>query len=807
MRPLLPSFPRLRRLVLSAGIVLLFACGPENFDLNEFTSYFLPESATALKADFRYEYTLELYKYESSQEYYEDVGASTSGDENIRAWRTYLRDALPDTLINATLASTDPFVENALTRHLTRHNPAALAYLRLALSADKALNVGEPWNALQDSSAAQNLLTEARNRLPAIQDSFLKERYAFQAVKLSAQLGDYEQARALYKQVVQRLRRKTFISDWSRCRHAAVLLETGDTAHAAFEFAQVFDRCPSRRREAELSLRINGIGFRPQALALAKTDGERAAVYALAAIQPRVDALPYLEKLVEIAPKNPLVELILAREINKNELFLNDSPEFYTYDEAGKRDSARFEAHRREAPSYTQQLNRFARRAAENPDLPNPAFYLTAAAYLDYLEKDFATASKTLDKAIQTPTSNPGLKKQIAVQQLLLLAVQPGAVTPEVETKLIESLERFGNSTNFRLNNAFVKACQLFAKKYGQRDERPGGWLSSCQKKALVFQPTDWAKAYVLQSLTAYQLNRKGAYFATNTNLSTIEDSTSAAGARWLLAYAHRPDASDFDRRLLRLAGFDENHLQNLLGRRALAEGRFSEAAEAFGHVERSEWKQERYQTCFEEDPFVLPPRQVNKKRNPYTPAQFAARLATLQERAERATGDAAADLYFQLASGVYNLSWHGNSWVMVRRYWSSQEYLTPPESRFGWAIPQPEKKSLSYSPLDDSYYSNARARQFFDLSLKAARDPERAARAGYFLALCDRNAYELATNYADFRRNSSGKELGQNSFVIPWWNAYQASLRRIAERYRDTQFAQQTLGECPPYTQILAGK
>jgi hypothetical protein len=71
---------------------------------------------------------------------------------------------------------------------------------------------------------------------------------------------------------------------------------------------------------------LKGIKFQEKALSYCQNDAEKAAVYALCAIQPLEDGLPMLKKIVELNPKNNLIELITAREINKNEYYsLSDS--------------------------------------------------------------------------------------------------------------------------------------------------------------------------------------------------------------------------------------------------------------------------------------------------------------------------------------------------------------------------------------------------------------------------------------------------------------------------------------------------
>lgn len=269
-------------------------------------------------------------------------------------------------------------------------------------------------------------------------DLFLKERYAFQAVKLACELSTYKQAQQLYDQLVKPLPKHAFMSDWALCRRAGATLALGDTARAIYEFAQVFDRCSSRRKAAETSLRTYGIRFRKEALDYAQTDRERAAVYALCAIQPGQDALDLLKEIVRLTPKNPLIELIMAREINRNEYyFFTTGEEYIRTSMSDHPDSVGFINRQEKTASYFDKLRSFGLESTQNKTLSNPAFWYTATAYLNYLGKDYKAAQSHVDQAVLQPITNPDLKKQITVQRVLLLAAQTEKITPETENQLI----------------------------------------------------------------------------------------------------------------------------------------------------------------------------------------------------------------------------------------------------------------------------------------------------------------------------------------------------------------------------------
>ena len=808
---------RLRSLLLSLAILIGFACGPSTYDINEFMSFFMPESSQASVRDQVYHFTPLLYRYDDYPDTDED---SVETDENILAWATYTRGKVAQTEIGSALYNQDSKASNGLVRWATTTNPAALAYLNLAWRAEEAApklrNIWETDAAPQDTSTAplMGLLNEARMAYASTQDVFFKERYAFQAVKLAAMAKKYEQSRALYDELVRPLSKKTFLSDWAYCRHAGATLALGDTARAIYEFAQVFDRCPSRRREAEASLRIYGIRFREKALDYCTNNREKAAVYALCAIQPKQDALPFLKEMVRLNPENPLIELVMAREINRNEYyFFQNSVPIYGYDEASRADSLRFIDRKKEAPDYFEQLRSFALESAENKALKNPAFWYTATAYLDYLGKAYADSKAHLDMASQQPTANPVLKKQIALQQMLLLTAQTETITPEVENQLIGYLEQFGHSLNFYMTNAFVETCKQWATKYGygkHTEKESGGFLGGCfRPKSSQSNGINTAKAFLLTALTSSELNRNEIYFNSHSDLYDIEDTTSAATVRQVVDYATNANQTDFDKRLLKLSGFTSDALHILLGRRLLAENKYAEAADAYAKVNSKVWQAEPFKTYFKENPFAV--NLIGKKpgtntTNPYTPVTFLKKMVELESQAKNASGDMAADLYYQLGCGTFNLSWFGNAWILVRARWSRAE---PNLYQYTYhQVQYPQRNQALDSLSKQDYYTNAAAKAYFEKAIAVAQNPELAAKACFMAARCEQNAFwtrqetELAkrgytTDPEPF--NAEMKKLRRSE--------YTTFLSKLSQQYRQTQFHRDMIRECATYADFVAGK
>ncbi|MFC5408443.1 hypothetical protein ACFPMF_03930 [Larkinella bovis] len=815
MRFSTPFSRRLRSLLLSLAIFIGFACGPSSYDINEFMSFFMPESSNASLRDQIYHFTPQLYRYD---EYYDTDEDTVETDENVLAWLAYTKRNVKREDIGGALYNRESSASNGLVRWASASNPAALSYLQLAWRAEavapRPVNTWEVDSARLDTSttAVVMLLDEARSGYANTSDPFLKERYGFQAVKLAAMAKRYEQSRKLYEDLIRPLARKTFMSDWALCRHAGATMALGDTARAMYEFAQVFDRCQSRRREAETSLRIYGIRFRKKALDYCVNDHEKAAVYALCAIQPKQDALPFLQEMVKLSPKNPLIELVMAREINRNEyFFFQDRSPIYAYDAKSRADSTRFVARQAEAPDYFQQLRTFARQSAENKALGNPAFWYAATAYLDYLAKDYPEAKSHLELAGQQTTSNPVLKKQIALQHMLLLTAQTETVTPEAENQLIGYLEQFGHSLNFYMTNALVETCKLWAAKYGygeSAEKKTGSWLGGCFRSTKNQTDPNTAKAFLFAALTSGELNGE-AYFNSHSDLYAIEDTTSAATIQQVVAFATNPAATEFDKRLIKLTGFTNDDLHILLGRRLLAENRYAEAADAYANVSAKTWQTEPFNQFLTEDPFavnLMGKQRGTKTTNPYTPVTYLKKLVDLEMQAKTASGDQAAELYYQLGCGTYNLTWFGNAWILARARWSGAEPVFNPFTYRHVQNPDKNRDIEQVGKLD--YYTTSVAKSYFEKARDAAKNPELAARSTFMAARCEQNAFRTRQEMEWFQRNYT---TDLNRFTAEMntlrRRAFSENMTRLSNQYAQTRFHAEAVRECATYADFVAGK
>ncbi|TXF89009.1 hypothetical protein FUA23_12020 [Neolewinella aurantiaca] len=153
----------------------------------------------------------------------------------------------------------------------------------------------------------------------AAKGSFLKERYAYQLLLLAYYDGDEE---AMETYFMRHFKGKSgALADWARFHFAGQWNEEG---RYTIEMANALRAVPEKaiavyfRTPDEINPNDYAVAVR--------NNPERSNLYALAAVKQKGRALAYLRKAYEFDPANPLVELLLVREINKLEDWLMTNP-------------------------------------------------------------------------------------------------------------------------------------------------------------------------------------------------------------------------------------------------------------------------------------------------------------------------------------------------------------------------------------------------------------------------------------------------------------------------------------------------
>ena len=765
-----------------AAVFILLACGPMPFDFGEYYSLFMPESSNSPQNTSQYHYS-PLFYYGTGRDFFdydeESQNLNIADSVNVQSWISYGGTGITATMVENALLSQKASSE--LSKQLQKNGKSeAATYVNFAQKIDKSIpHAANPWEDTpeRNETAANKLYAEALQKVQSANDVFLKERYAFQAIKLAAELEKPQEVVKNYEALITPIKQKTFISDWAWARKAGATMTLGDTAKAFYEFAQIFEKCPTRRQEADLSVRTKATNFGEKALSFCKNDAEKAAVYALWAIQPEQDGLELLKKLIAINPAHPMAELIMSREINKNEVYFFAEKNSDNYmlnldvqDENYKPDANKIKAASDKALSYFEKLGMLAAEMTQNKQAKSPAFWFTALSYIDYLKKDYPSAQKNLESA---------------------KAAQSNNLNADVEAKLLNQIAALDKTEDFRKNNMMVKLCNDLATAYtGEKQadaQKANGWrswLGGCSSKKEEEKqnlPNGAIKAFLAKCIPSVENDHP---FMNNTSKNELTDNSSIDLLKSVLVFIKKNDLSQTDKQLIQLAHIDADYLNIALGRAYLKTKDYANAAEIFKNIDAKTWSKEPFLENFGKNPFYVL-GATNTPTKSYSPTTFVQEMAALKKRTEQNPKDAEA--WYLLGCGEYNMSYHGNAWILLKREWSGAEFGSYMDAK------------------DADYYATETAKQYFKKALDAQPNAELAAKICYGGALCERNQY-LLNYWKDYPQDYDEQKLKDyqakaESTILPKYRTFFSLLR---DKYRNTQYEKMVIEECSTYKSFV---
>lgn len=621
-------------LLLEGGVGAGQACGWSPSDVEEET-FFAPDViGRPVDASFF---------YDPYAPFGGPVDAKGIDDINAREWSGYFggklsADAWAAVLHDATLERVDhlifalqgkakpldddaPFLAYADRSRLV----GALYYAGFAKRVEPiatARKITDPWETpppMADPAEAKPFLDAGNKGLPAVKDPFLRQRWAFQLLRLHFFTGDWDGTIRFWNEHAvdfapggsPRWRALGYV--------AGAYYKLKRYAESNVAYAQVFDGFEPLKDSAFWA-------FHPQdeadwRAALAKAGSLRIKTVLWQMLGIREDGPRALRELHALDPKSDLLALLLAREVNKIEVTRG----FHSYGVVEKRPQATDTA-----------LEKFVDERAARGDVVEPWLWELAAAHLHGIAGERAAADRLLDRAAAHAPARPEVQQQQRVTRLLARVAALTSPDPAAEPWLARELTwvrdtanggdraKSGNArmqalldaVNARLSALYLKAGNSVLSVCLKDDESP-----------LYLDPKS------IDALTRF-LDRK--------------DKTAFEAYAASLHRTPRPVLTEI-KALAALYGGDIEAAAKLV---APKPGALLETptlnADPF-HA--------RINDCHDCD-------AADPKHAVYTKAEVIVRLDALRREAER-NPKVAAQNWFEIGTALYNITYYGNSRVM----------------------------------------------------------------------------------------------------------------------------------------------
>ena len=604
--------------------------------------------------------------------------------------------------------------------------------------------------------------------------SFLKERYGYQLLLLAYYRDDAEAMETYFNAHFRD--RQGPLADFARFHFARQWNQEG---RYTVELANAFRVLPEKafsiyqRTTGEFGEALDPTLY----LSATKTDEEKSNLYALAAVQTPGYAVAHLRQAHAYDPSNPLLPLLIVREINKLEDWLMTGQltwlrpsvlpnlEPYDYDKYESYDE--YKQYRAEYVAGNYQKDRAHLRRlrsflegyrAKDTDLGK--IFRAQAALLD---EDFYRA-QLFSRELSKKDGPVGLQAR-TIQYLA--AVQDSALPLRTRT-----------ATAARLLPGLAAALPT-------DDETSRGHTA-----AALFRAASRQYAAAGDTTTAYLLHNRSLDLPTGDNffsqyygrIDYLDRKISDGTMQDMIDLMADPaGGDDLQRYLLRADQPDVNAVRDLAGTLALRRNDLATAERHFAAIPKG-WHGANY--AFAEYLDVSPLSDLSGKKISFPGKLAVVRQLRALEDNRRRGGATEAAACLQLGKAWFNMSAYGDAWMMLR---------------YGTGHSWEEERARAW-PMTDAYAAQehndhdfrvisraSRALEYLDCAEAAATDPEQAAEIALLRASVDVEVRQLSPYDGIYAKEMDSVRVA----------AYRQVMDGVVEKHRDTRAFEDFSAQC----------
>lgn len=797
-------------------IAINVSCGPEPDPYDYYVSFFhnnVPDEGYV------------PFSFTNMRFLYDEAEPESEVRINSREWADYLGKGVRAVDVGQLMYHTDSATDSVILRYLTGgevalpDSLAANTYLK-GLAANEPARIYflfakelEPYatvtyNHYWDPDPRD---TMDLGRMEALADSalrradehprnrFLRLRYAYQAARMYHYSGLFEDCVETYEEYIQPSREKSAVKGWALALKAGATRRLNEPAEAAYLFSKVFTASPERRVQAYKNFHYIDVPFE-DVLALAQSNEERAAIWAIRGFNNGGFDRETLSSVYDLAPKSPLVGVLLTREINKLETQLTEASQYYQ--EGWWSDYYRPDSTQAKARNHAAWIADFSRKLASEKQYTEPGLGMVSEAYVHWLLGN-ADQAEALLAGVKVGRLSERLADQYRIVELLINVNRLKATDNVDEKAMLPALQWLDQKRQDEINQAITRYGNERYSWMAAADLRFNRTATNLYQSVLAphyMQQKDTAMAALLMwkgaSPGGTEIEPAGELYdrlGWPTQAFWQEQLQPAALERlatWGREGVNRPWAPLFEQQL---GALESDPFWDLLGTAYLRMHDYTAASKAFAHLSTDfappapvNWYSAEEETLWP-DPFLETlndyPKQFGNEA--LSKVEFAKTMADLQRRIAD-DPDHAAAYYFQLANGVYQTGAFGNSWQLISYSWtSSDNYL---------------KGAYYYS---GDFHEARQAAVWYRKARELSGDREFQAKCTFMLAKCEQKSY-LFDNIRDYYDTTYASPQGQPD---PFWVFSQRNryFKELRENYLDTDFIRAAASECTYLADFIA--
>lgn len=743
--------------MLFGNVIYTLSCGPDMDPYDYYVSFFNPYPSGQGYEPFYYSSLTGFYDDPTPSEAVANTGdwqqftGSQVTAPDIREYiYTYTHEQMSAIALKSKAALPDSVRRNTFVQFLLADkNQEAARYLLFAKSCEPNVSQSDRWSAPAfDTAAMATLAAEGQELYNKTKNRDIRDRYAFQLIRLKHYMKKYPEAVAAFDELLERKPAPSLVYYKALALKAGALQHMKDTVQSAYLFTKVFDKAPSLRQSTFTSLMWSNTPEK-EVYSLCKDNREKAVVAAAYGFASDDTDLGPLKKVYSFDPSSPALNVLLVREINKLEAgFLGQTVSAAT-DSAAMAGIVSMPAEQAATANTTiKPMIAWINTVTDKGKIKDADLWRVSSAYLSYMCRDYAAARAQLDK---TNTRDPHVKDQWELVNLLVNINQQKKIDSDFENKLLTSFKWLDSRLGKRGEDYWSPGL-FFNKTYrnllgailAPRYHQQGDML----KEALIRGRCD--------SLQMYDYFMSG-----ETASSQVKDEMKSADLLKLYNFLQSSSKTPYE---AYLAGYFPQgiDMERTIGESYL---RVHDFKNARPWLKKAGSLAVSYQIFQDQLQDFGADTADAKHTKTISQLQFCDRMLQLQEKMK--TTPVSAKVYYDYATALFNLSYYGTSWAFLKDYRPSTLWYAPANDK---------------DPFEKQYFGCYAAESYYLKAAQAATDNEFRARCFFMAARCSQK-HIAADRYE-----------GTKFYTAAVNNRYFPVLKT---NYAKTEFYQDVYGQC----------
>lgn len=599
----------------------------------------------------------------------------------------------------------------------------------------------ESWDNLgRNYDSERKGFSEFQKKLELAKTEFLKQRYAYLLMRTYT-VSPKEMVR-LYDTYFVNSTNKTILQPWALFFKA---ISTENSAEANYYLSQVLASCDDKSFATMQNFNRKYID---ETLSFAKNDTERGNIIAMRALRNPAPAFEDIKKVYEYIPQSDYFSFLIGREINKLEDWIftpkftlqgpavkfSEEQWYKDYDLARKQNFEKDIKYLREFRNYLISI--FPNVSGEQRD-----YMCSAIAQLCFMD-DETQLGKRYTSWISSK-ANPSILAQKNIQ-LALVEVKLGDVNSEKTKNIIlNSINELSDlaENDHSLFKSLYSLTRLIGYEYEKKkDIMTAGFLYA--KSQDYRNISDNSESDFLYDSPKLNYSYIG-YFE---RYASVKDMNDVIDLLW------KKNKTAFEQYLTSGAA-PIDFYKDVKGTIAFRNNELELASKTFKGIGRNFWKNAYpYTNCLNENPFIPKALAYKEKRNynyDFNKVRFIDEILRLKD-------DETPENLLKLGHAYYNVSFFGNSWIMVNYGISSYEETDVTTFYYYMADPAIRKKNFQ----NGNYYGCTIAKEYYKKVLEHPKsNKEQKAMALLMIHICNENAFSFK-EYDSKVTYKAGKEL-----------------------------------------------